>query len=99
MDENRDIYGPDERADDRYHDLKDNGLVRLTPLTIWYAVEIPSELSAGIRGFTEVVKITVTSGDPGGDPAGPDNFREFMKQALRDWYDTPNVVEIMCMGG
>jgi hypothetical protein len=52
--------------------------------TFVFNVEMPQELGAGLLGFTDVVTISVESGDPGGEPG---EFEEFIRNALREWYD------------
>lgn len=49
-----------------------------------FSVYIPSELSAGIRGFSDTVAVIVYSGDPGGDPG---EFEAHIKESLMEWYD------------
>jgi len=51
-----------------------------------YFVDMPNELCAGLCGFTDEIKITVESGDPGGEADGEDSFKEFMLNALKEWY-------------
>ncbi len=55
--------------------------------TYKFSVECFDDVGAGLRGFTDVVSITVESGDPGGDLDGPDSFQAFMRTALCEWYD------------
>jgi hypothetical protein len=49
-----------------------------------FHVDCPSELSAGLLGFTDDIEITVKSGDPGGENG---EFEEYMKEAIQEWYD------------
>lgn len=49
-----------------------------------FNIHMPSELSAGLRGFTDTVTIFVESGDPGGVPG---EFEEHCKEMLQEWYD------------
>ena len=55
----------------------------MTAKTISFQVYFPGETGAGLRSFSDVVRITVDSGDAGGD-AG--EFEEHMLAALGDWY-------------
>lgn len=59
--------------------------------TFTFDIDHPGEQAAGIYGFTDTVKITVESGEPGGDESGEDSFQEFMLQALKEWYDGAGV--------
>ena len=47
-----------------------------------------SELAAGIRGFVDEVQISCESGDFGGDKQ---EFAEFMRDCLAEWYDGAKV--------
>ncbi len=58
-------------------------------LKLVYEIGMPDELSAGIRGFTDEITITVESGDPGGESG---EFASFMHDYLKEWYDGANVV-------
>lgn len=49
-----------------------------------FQIECPSEYSAGIIGFSDMVTITIDSGDPGGNHG---EFEEWMRDSLREWYD------------
>ena len=62
------------------------------PKAYTYDIYLPSERSAGITGFTDIVHVLIESGDPGGNETGPDSFREFMLGALREWYDGASVI-------
>jgi hypothetical protein len=48
----------------------------------------PGELGAGIRGYSDTVKITVESGSPGGEAW---EFAEFMRQTVAEWFDGARV--------
>ncbi|HET6456304.1 MAG TPA: hypothetical protein VFI02_18005 [Armatimonadota bacterium] len=63
----------------------------MEPKTFIFDVDFPGEPGAGLRGFTDTVRVTVESGDPSGDVEGEDSFQTFMLQALREWYDGPEV--------
>ncbi|MDD2869632.1 hypothetical protein [Neomegalonema sp.] len=52
-----------------------------------YDVYVPSEYSAGIRGFTDTVTVIIESGDPGGEKDGEYSFVEEMRKFLNEWYD------------
>ena len=58
--------------------------LRNQPMTITYDVIHPSELGAGLRGYEEIVTVTVDSGDPGGSP---NEFAEEMQKFLAEWFD------------
>jgi hypothetical protein len=60
----------------------------IKPMKLTFDVEGPSELAAGINGFTDKVTVVVESGDPGGEPG---EFQDFIRQALIEWYDTAGV--------
>ena len=51
-------------------------------------VDVPSERSAGIIGFTDEIEIKIKSGDPRGEPG---EFEEFIKECLAEWYDVIHV--------
>ena len=53
-----------------------------------FFIVYPSELSAGIVGFTDEITIEIDSGDPGGDKG---EFEQHMLNALRGWYDGAKV--------
>lgn len=53
-------------------------------LKITYDVYVPSELSAGLRGFSDTITVTVESGDPGGTK---EEFIEHIRESLAEWYD------------
>ena len=61
-------------------------------MKINYLVEMPDDFSAGLRGFTDTLEITVESGDPGGDPG---EFAEFMRQSLAEWFDGAGVTILL----
>lgn len=56
-----------------------------------FNIAVPSEPSAGIRGFTDTILITVESGDPGGVPG---EFEKHIIEALSDWYDGGHITLI-----
>jgi hypothetical protein len=56
-----------------------------------YNICVPSELSAGLRGFNDVVTVIIDSGDAGGNTG---EFEEHMRKALLEWYDGGNVTVI-----
>lgn len=56
--------------------------------TIAFYVEHRADPSAGFNGYTEIVHVTLDSGDAGG---GPGEFEEFMRAALAEWYDGASV--------
>jgi hypothetical protein len=60
----------------------------MKPIIFTFEVDVPSELSAGIRGFTDTIKVTVESGAPCGEPG---EFETFMEDCLKEWYDTRGV--------
>jgi hypothetical protein len=47
-----------------------------------FDVYMPSELQAGLRGFTDTIRVTVESGEPGGSRG---DFIEHMREALTEW--------------
>ena len=57
--------------------------------TFEFSICVPGERSAGIIGFTDTIKITVESGDPGGEPG---EFESFIKDCLKEWYDGGEVI-------
>lgn len=59
-----------------------------TEMKVKFCVDHPEELGAGIRGFNDVVTISVASGNPGGEQG---EFEEFMKDCLAEWYDGASV--------
>lgn len=56
--------------------------------TVKFFVSVPSERSAGIRGFEDEITVTCLSGDFGGDTG---EFEKFMVETLKEWYDTNGV--------
>lgn len=58
------------------------------PAILEFSVDMPSELSAGLRGFTDFVTITVESGDPGGEPG---EFAQHVRDSLAEWFDGARV--------
>lgn len=57
-------------------------------MTLIFNIHSPSELSAGLVGFDDTVKIEIESGNPGGDPG---KFAKETAQFLQDWYDGAQV--------
>jgi len=55
---------------------------------IKFWINSPSELAAGLHGFTDVISVVVHSGDPGGEGG---EFEEHIRQALVEWYDGATV--------
>jgi hypothetical protein len=53
-----------------------------------YAVDMPSDMSAGLRGFTDTIIVNVESGDPGGEPG---EFAQYMRDCLAEWFDGAGV--------
>lgn len=58
------------------------------PMELNFDVCMPSELGAGLRGFTDTVNIKVASGDPGGE-AG--EFESYMRNCIAEWFDGATV--------
>lgn len=56
---------------------------------ICFSVCHPGEMNAGIRPFTDDIRIQCCSGDFGGNPG---EFAEFMRNVLEEWYDGARVV-------
>lgn len=56
-----------------------------------FSVEHSGESGAGIHPFSDVVHISIDSGDPGGDIG---EFEGHMLAALREWYDGACVEEV-----
>jgi hypothetical protein len=54
------------------------------PYRVKYYIDVPSELSAGLRGYSDEITISVLSGDPGGEDG---EFNEFVKDFLNEWFD------------
>lgn len=54
-----------------------------------FDVHVPSELSAGIRGYSDTIKLYLESGDPGGEPK---EFEKFLIESLEQWYDGGKVI-------
>lgn len=52
-------------------------------MELTFDVRHPGEPAAGFNGYTETVKVSVESGDPGGRDG---EFAEHMQQALADWF-------------
>lgn len=58
------------------------------PMRIEFAVNMPSDLSAGLRGFSDSVAVTIESGNPGGEPG---EFTRYMQECLAEWFDGAKV--------
>ena len=58
--------------------------------TLIFYINHPGEEEAGMRPFSDEIRITVESGEPGGAKG---EFTEFMRQSLSDWYDGASVSE------
>lgn len=56
----------------------------MSKMTFSYDIGFPVAPGTGLYSSTDTVTITVKSGDPRGEPV---KFAEFMRKALRDWYD------------
>jgi len=56
-----------------------------------FEIYVPPEVSAGIRGFSDIITIEVESGDPGGVPG---EFEKFMEDAFLEWFDGARIEEI-----
>lgn len=54
-----------------------------------FYIEVPPEEAAGMIGCNDTVTIQVESGNPGGEDG---EFTEYMKDVLKEWYDTPRVI-------
>lgn len=52
-------------------------------MKLTFEVRHPGEPAAGFTGYTETVKVSVESGDPGGRDG---EFAEHMQQALAEWF-------------
>lgn len=60
----------------------------MKPKTFRYDIYSPSELSAGIRAYSDTVTVTVHSGDIGGLD---EEFEEHIRASLREWFDGASV--------
>jgi hypothetical protein len=81
------MYDPEyeaERQVVKTHTPEFTRRLRNQPLVLTFDIEHPSELSAGLRGYSERVTVTVDSGDDG---AGPGVFAEYMRKSLSQWFD------------
>ena len=58
-------------------------------MKIIFDITNPGELSAGIYGYTDIVKMIIESGNPGGEK---EEFVEHIKNALSEWYEGSNIV-------
>ena len=61
-------------------------------MKIIYEIYNRGESGGGILPTNDEITIEVSSGDPGGKP---DEFEEFMKQCLAEWYDGAKVTVIV----
>ena len=61
------------------------------PKVIVYDVDFSGEMSAGLRPYTDRIRVEVESGEPGGDAEGEDSFQAHMLRAIREWYDGAGV--------
>jgi len=59
--------------------------------TLIFEIDSPQELSAGLRGFTDTITITVDSGDAGGEEG---EFEKYIQNALLEWYDGATVTPV-----
>ena len=53
-----------------------------------YLVVFEGDRAAGLHPFTEIVSISVDSGDPGGQD---NEFRDYMRDCISEWYDCASV--------
>jgi hypothetical protein len=60
----------------------------MTAKTISFQIYFPGETGAGLRSFSDLITITVDSGDAGGD-AG--EFEQHMLLTLQEWYPGASV--------
>ena len=57
-------------------------------LKLDYVVTVPSELAAGLRGFTDYVSITFENSDKAMDDAGMHKeCEDYFRQAIAEWFD------------
>lgn len=61
-------------------------------MKLLFYVNHPGEIGAGIYGFTDMIKIEIESGDPGGEEG---EFAEFMREYLSEWFDGAKVVNVI----
>jgi hypothetical protein len=61
--------------------------------SICFHICYPGELAAGMRAFDDEVSIRCDSGNFGGDE---DEFADFMKAVLTEWYDGATVTVKQC---
>lgn len=57
-------------------------------MKIAFYVDFPGERGAGLHSYTDIVRVSVESGDPGGEP---NEFADHIRQALAEWYDGASV--------
>lgn len=53
-------------------------------LTLEFWIEQRADLSAGMRGFSDEITVTLASGNPGGKPG---EFAEELRQFLSEWFE------------
>lgn len=58
------------------------------PKTYRFSIYNPGEYSAGIRSFHDRIRVTVDSGNPGGEKG---DFEKYMQECLQEWYDGSHV--------
>jgi hypothetical protein len=56
-----------------------------------FDIYFPGDTSAGLHSYTDEVEIIVDSGNPGGEN---EEFEEYMKQCISEWYDGSKVTII-----
>lgn len=54
-------------------------------------VSSPGEADAGMRPFTDTVRVSCESGDFGGEADGEFSFAEIFRSFVAEWYDGPAV--------
>ena len=60
-------------------------------MKIKYRICVPSDLNAGIRGFSDQVIVEIKSGDPGGEKG---EFEKHIRESLNEWYDSGDCVQL-----
>ena len=58
------------------------------PLEIVYDVYNSGEPDVGIDSYSDIVKVSVESGEPGSEP---NEFQEYMQKCLEEWFDGARV--------
>jgi len=61
----------------------------MKPKTYTFYIDMPSDMSAGLHGFTDKLTIILESGDPGGEEG---EFETFMRECLNEWYEGASVM-------